>query len=226
MLEPVLPAGSADPTTSPVAERDLVWRELWRRQRPRLEGRMHGAFIDGLRRSGLDGDRMPRHAELSRRLHGVCGWRIETVPGLIPARDFFALLRDRRFPSPDWIRGRDELALFGHVPQLCSPVMTDVLELLAERARDADDAELERIERLYWHTIEFGLARERGELRAIGAGLASSVAELERSLTDRAIERPELDPAAVRERDFETQRAQDVYFVAGSLEELRRAILS
>ena len=39
----------------------------------------------------LDPTHLPTHRELSRRLHDACGWRIETVPGLIPAADFFTL---------------------------------------------------------------------------------------------------------------------------------------
>ena len=40
----------------------------------------------------------------------------------------------------------------------------------------------ERAARLYWHSVEFGLAREGGELKILGAGLASSFGEAHFSL--------------------------------------------
>ena len=157
------------------------------------------AFLDGALAVGLDPARLPSHGELSRKLFDACGWRIETVPGLIPAADFFALLRQRRFPSPDWIRHPDDLEytpepdafhdLFGHVPQLGSPACVRVLEALADAARGAKEAEIAAIESVYWFTIEFGLVRDDGKVRALGAGLASSIAELDRALHASGIER-------------------------------------
>ena len=70
---------------------DEVWATLFARQRPRLAGAMCHAFVEGLERAGLDPRRMPRHRELSRRMERIAGWRVETVPGLIPVADFFAL---------------------------------------------------------------------------------------------------------------------------------------
>lgn len=215
-------------------ERDSVWRALCERQRPALERGMCREFQDGLRAIAIDPTRMPRHEELSKRLHTTCGWRIETVPGLIPADEFFALLRERRFPSPEWIRHPDDLEytpepdafhdLFGHVPQLCSPQFTHVLDALADSARCASRAELDAIERVYWFTIEFGLVREDDGVRAIGAGLASSIAELDRALHASGIERRRFVASAARITPFFTDRPQELYLVADSLHELGREL--
>jgi phenylalanine-4-hydroxylase len=205
-------------------DRDAVWSALCERQAPALERSMCADFLAGARALALDPTRMPRHAELSRRLSDLCGWRIETVPGLIPARDFFALLRERRFPSPEWIRHPDELEytsapdafhdLYGHLPQLASPSCTRVLEALADAADGADDAALAEVERVYWFTVEFGLVAERGTLRALGAGLASSIAELERALRSTEVERRPFELAGARATRFRTDRPQELYLVA------------
>ncbi|MBL8863183.1 MAG: hypothetical protein JNK02_14400 [Planctomycetes bacterium] len=211
-------------------ERDLVWRTLVARQMGAVRRGMAREFLDGLERAGLDPTRMPRHGALSRSLARVCGWRIETVPGLIPARDFFALLRDRRFPAPDWIRHPRDLEytpepdafhdLFGHVPQLASASYVRVLEALAARAHGASDAELVRIERAYWFTIEFGLVRQDGDLRAMGAGLASSIAELERALHAGGVRRRAFSRRDAEREPFQSDRPQELYLVAPSLADL------
>lgn len=212
------------------AQRDAVWRRLCARQRPALARGMCREFLEGLARVAFDPSHMPRHAALSRRLSDVCGWTIETVPGLIPARDFFALLRDRRFPSPDWIRHPDDLEytpepdlfhdVFGHVPQLASPTIVSALSAMAERARDASDTELAELERVYWFTIEFGLVREAGSVRALGAGLASSIAELERALHDTGVERRAFTFEGARRTLFDPTRPQPVYMVAACIPSL------
>ena len=46
-----------------------------------------------------------------------------------------------------------------------------------------------RMARIYWHSVEFGLAREHGELKILGAGLASSFGEAHFSLESDAVER-------------------------------------
>jgi phenylalanine-4-hydroxylase len=212
------------------AQRDEVWRILCERQRPLVERGMCRDFLEGARALQLDPARLPRHRDLSRRLQRAIGWRIETVPGLIPAADFFALLRERRFPSPEWIRHPSDLEytpepdafhdLFGHIPQLGSPVCRRILEALAHAARNATRGELTAIERVYWYTIEFGLVREGDSLRALGAGLASSIAELERALHAPQVARRAFDVHTARNTPFCTDRPQEMYLVTPSLPDL------
>ena len=217
-------------------DRDSVWRTLCERQRPAVLRGMCREFLEGANVLALDPARMPRHDELSRRLHDACGWRIATVPGLIPVDEFFALLRERRFPSPEWIRHPLDLEytpepdafhdLFGHVPQLCSPAFTRVLEALADSARGAARAELDAIERVYWFTIEFGLVHENDGVRALGAGLASSIAELDRALHASDVERRNFIASEARNTPFFTDRPQELYLVADSLGSLADVLVA
>lgn len=215
---------------APAHLQDEVWRRLCERQSPALASAMCREFRAGFARIAFDPTRMPTHAELSRRLFDACGWNIETVPGLIPVDDFFALLRDRRFPSPEWIRHPDDLEytpapdlfhdVFGHLPQLCAPAIREAIEALAERARGATQSELVDIERVYWFTIEFGLVRESGEVRALGAGLASSIAELHRALFDPQVDRLAFTFETARKTAFDPTHPQLVYLVAPSVQGL------
>ena len=47
---------------------------------------------------------------------------------------------------------------------------------------------------LYWFTVEFGLCRQDGEVKAYGAGLLSAFGELKHALSDVPDRRP-LEPA-------------------------------
>jgi len=216
------------------SQQDLVWRTLVERQVEAVRAGMAHEFLAGLDRVALDPSRLPRHGALSAKLRALCGWRIETVPGLIPPRDFFALLRDRRFPSPEWIRHPDDLEytpapdafhdLFGHVPQLASEAFVAILARLADAAREASDFELAEIERVYWFTIEFGLVQQGHDVLAIGAGLASSIAELDRALHANSVRRQPFLTHEARRAHFETDRPQSLYMVAPGLKSLENSL--
>lgn len=218
------------------SEENSVWQALFTRQLPALRRDMCAEFRAGFELCRFDPARLPRHAQLSRQLYSVSGWKIETVPGLIPAREFFALVRERRFPSSEWIRHPSELEytsapdafhdLLGHLPQLCAGEFAPLIEALAWDAVGVDDERIAELERLYWYTVEFGLVREHGELRAYGAGLASSIHELDRALRAPDVQRKPFDAESARLRGFESQREQDLYLVGASLEDLATQLRS
>ncbi|MFT7542302.1 MAG: phenylalanine-4-hydroxylase, partial [Gammaproteobacteria bacterium] len=145
-----------------------------------------------------------------------------------------ALLGDRRFPAPLWIRGYGNLEytpeadafhdLFGHIPQLLRPEFCVLLESLSDQAAAANDETMLRIERLYWFSFEFGLTLENGELRAIGAGLASSVGELERSLHSDRVERLAFTRDRACSTPFSANEQQALYLVAESTESLKTCL--
>ena len=65
--------------------------------------------------------------------------------------------------------------------------MAEHVGRLGEAAIAAGEGE--RAARLYWHSVEFALAREGGQLKILGAGLASSFGEAHFSLESDTVER-------------------------------------
>lgn len=211
------------------AEHDL-YRQLFARQLAQLPGRACEPFIAAVQHLGQP-DRLPHFDAISERLMRATGWQVVAVPGLIPESAFFALLAARRFPVTVWLRRPDEFDyivepdvfhdLFGHVPLLFNPVFADYMQAYGEGGLKADRLQAgEHLARLYWYTVEFGLIATPQGLRAYGAGLLSSVGELNACLHSPQPHRIAFELQRVMRTSYRIDRYQDCYFVIDSFEQL------
>ena len=110
-----------------------------------------------------------------------------------------------------------ELALLPGVTLRCpfaDPPSGEVEQLAGLRA----DGHGELAARLYWYSIEFGLAREEGELRILGAGLASSFGEAHFSLESEAVERLPFSVERAVATPYKHDAFQPRYLVSTSLD--------
>jgi phenylalanine-4-hydroxylase len=169
-------------------EQHGVWAELVRRRMPQLERHAALEYLDGFEALCLPYDRLPNLTAVSDKLERRTGWNATPVSGFMPAPAFFEMLANRRFPTTTWLRDRNSLDytpapdifhdVFGHVPMHAHPVFADFLAHYGQLcARIQDEAILERIGRVFWYTVEFGLIRQNGEVRVYGSGLISSDGE-------------------------------------------------
>lgn len=207
-----------------------TYRRLYERQRALLPGLASQAFIDALPSLGAS-DRIPRFEEVNERLYKATGWELVGVPGLIPEVPFFTLLANRKFPVTDWIRKPEEFEyivepdifhdLFGHVPLLFNPVFADYVQRYGQGGLKAQGlGSCEMLSRLYWYTIEFGLIREAGSLRAYGAGILSSSGELAYSVQSPEPQRIPLQLERTMRTRYKIDTYQQTYFVIDSFEQL------
>ena len=181
-------------------EDHAVWDLLFARQVELLGSRVVSAFLDGIDLLRLSHPGVPDVEGLNAILEPRTGWRTVAVPGLVPDDIFFAMLSERVFPVGNFIRARAELDyleapdcfhdMFGHIPMLAHHDFAEMAEHIGKLGLAAiEAAEGHRAARLYWHSVEFGLAKERDELKILGAGLASSFGESHFSLGSDAVER-------------------------------------
>lgn len=215
-------------------EQHAVWATLYRRRMGSLRITASQAFLRGAEAIGLSSEFVPDLADVNRRLGRRTGWAAVPVAGFLPAPLFFACLAERRFPTTVTVRSRDQLDyvpepdifhdVFGHVPLHADPIFARFLQEFGARASAARNAdETERMARLFWFTVEFGLVREAGQVKVYGSGLISSHGDAANALGPTCDRRPfSLD--AVFAQPFEIDRLQDVLFVVESFDELFSAL--
>jgi phenylalanine-4-hydroxylase len=218
-------------------EDHAVWDLLFARQVELLGDRVVSAFFDGIDLLKLSHPGVPDVEGLNAILEPRTGWRTVAVPGLVPDDIFFAMLSERVFPVGNFIRRRDQLDyleapdcfhdMFGHIPMLAHhdyAAMTQHIGRLGLAAIASGQGD--RVARIYWHSVEFGLAQEAGQLKILGAGLASSFGEAHFSLESGTVERLPFSVRRAVHTPYRHDAFQPLYLVSDSLEQTIRDVLS
>ena len=206
-----------------------VWDLLFARQVELLGSRVITPFLEGIDLLRLGHPGIPELGELNAILEPRTGWRTVAVPGLVPDSSFFAMLAERVFPIGNFIRTREQLDyleapdcfhdLFGHIPMLAHHDFAEMVEKVGRLGMAAIAAgEGQRMARIYWHSVEFGLAEEHGELKILGAGLASSFGEAHLSLESEEVERLAFSVERAVNTPYKHDSFQPRYLVSSSLE--------
>ncbi|HEY6489124.1 MAG: phenylalanine 4-monooxygenase [Terracidiphilus sp.] len=215
-------------------EQHGVWAELVGRMLPELEKHAARAYLDGFEIIGLQRDRLPNLAAISARLAPRTGWNSTPVSGFLPAPAFFEMLANRLFPTTTWLRGRESLGytpepdifhdVFGHVPMHAHAVFADFLERYGRVCAGIQDAGvLEKLGRLFWYTVEFGLIREGDEIKVYGSGLISSHGECRNVMEGRCAVR-DFSLDAVLDTPVKVDELHKLLFAVSSFDQIYEAM--
>jgi phenylalanine-4-hydroxylase len=185
-------------------------------------------YLAGAQRLVLPTKRVPQLREVDERVHGLTGFRVSPVPGLVPIRRFYGSLAERTFLSTQYIRHHSVPfytpepdivhEIIGHANMLANPVFADLYEAAGRASlRATTDVSLDVFSRIFWFTLEFGVVYEDGVVKAYGAGLLSSYGEIE-AFRDAEI-RP-WDLVTMATQDYDITHYQPVLFAAPSSEQM------
>ena len=209
-------------------EEHQTWQALMEAQRAAVTRYASSWFNRGLERLQLPDDRIPPCKDVSARLLALTDWRVEPVPALIPFRQFYGMLAQRVFPAASFIRSREEMQylqepdifheIYGHTPLLTIPQVADFAQNVGKLGIACAPENHVWLARLFWFTVEFGLIRENGEIRAFGAGLASSSSELRYSVESDLAERRSFDLLDLLRTPYRIDIHQPIYFVMDTIE--------
>lgn len=210
-----------------------TWAFLLKRQNDLVATRASKEFLKGIELLHFT-NKIPQHLEMTEILKAHTGWGVEPVPALIQPQRFFGLLANKKFPAANFIRTPADIdyiqepdvfhELFGHCPLLTNAPYAEFMHQYGKLALLADKKTQMRMFRLFWFTIEFGLIREDGKIKAYGGGILSSKSEIIYSVESDIPERRMLHPMDALRTPFRIDILQPVYFIIDSYEDLFQLI--
>lgn len=218
--------GEPIPDAPYTPEEHAVWREVWQVLKPAHEAFACAEYLSCINELSFAPDRIPQLREVNQKVEALSGFRLAPVAGLVEPRVFLESLASGTFLCTQYIRHHSTPLytpepdvvheIVGHAVTLASKRFAELNRLFGQAVKRTSSLEaLNQLSRIYWFTIEFGVLRENGALKAYGTGLLSSGGELKAMNEAQLLP---LDLEVASHHEYDPTHFQPVLFCADSFE--------
>ncbi|NQX41021.1 phenylalanine-4-hydroxylase, monomeric form [Pedobacter steynii] len=208
-----------------------TWGLLIDRHKALCSQKISKEYLEGYLKLNLDENQIVNLESISAKLESLSGWSLVGVNGLIPTKDFFYMLINKKYPVTISIRKPHELEfseqpdifhdICGHIPMLTNEKFIKFLTAYCTIALKYanNDRAISLLGRLYWFTYEMGIILEDGERKPYGGAIITSSEEI-LNMNDVNIPKHAFDIDLIFATEFSPYSLQKEYFVINSFDEL------
>jgi phenylalanine-4-hydroxylase len=212
-----------------VSTENEVWQAVSECLVPLWDKFVVSEVLDARAKLNLPTDHVPQLSDVTKGLNRLSGFTFRSVGGLAKRDHFFEALAKKQFLSTQYLRHpsspfyTDEPDIIheviGHGTLLVIPELAELHRLAgAALIRVKTEEAKNFIANVWWFSGEFGVLTTGDGLKAFGAGLLSSVGELE-NFTKNAEIRP-LDIAAMGLTPYKIDEFQKLLFGGYSIHQI------
>jgi phenylalanine-4-hydroxylase len=205
-----------------------VWEVVSVALRPMWDKKVADEILEAREVINLPVGFVPQLSDVSEKLKPLSGFKYRSVGGLVQRNLFFGALAKKAFLSTQYLRHPQSPLytpepdiiheVIGHGTCLANPKLARLHELAGEAlVRVKSEAAQQLIADVWWFTGEFGVVRHSKGVKAFGAGILSSVGELD------AFNKAEIRPLTIADMATTAYRIdefQKVLFAADSIDHL------
>jgi hypothetical protein len=106
--------------------------------------------------------------------------------------------------------------MLGHVPMFLDADICEISEMIGKVSLKCSENKIKELERIYWFTIEFGILKYKSKNLIYGAGILSSIGEIEKIIDNKNIHILPFDISKiVSDEPLITQMQNNYYQIEG-----------
>ena len=192
-----------------------TWEYIYRKLNDLYSSSACMPYRQCLESMSISPDLIPQFREINEILKSH-DFQVLPVQGLIDTRVFLERLSRgsmlctryiRHHSHPEYTPEPDIVhEVMGHCVFFADEKYRELNKAFGNAAVSASDDLIEKIAQIYWYTVEFGVCSELGEPKAWGAGLLSSIKELENV---KSIPTEDLDLEKLMMIDYDTMNPHE-----------------
>lgn len=220
--------GQPVPEITYLEEEHECWRLLSKQLGERHERHACDEIREGLAQLALPTDCVPQLCDVSAVVQDLTGFSFSPAAGLVDQFKFYSSLADREFQATQYIRHYSAPRfspepdmiheIIGHGSALAGRRLANIYELLGKAVRRLQSTEaVSAVSNIFWFALEYGLVRERGEIKVCGASMLSSCGEMDQF---HAAQIRPLDVQSMVAQTYRVDEYQPVLFCADSFSHL------
>ena len=162
----------------------------------------------------------------------IGAWQSYSVESMVEEDRFWTMLSCGVFPVCKYVRHMDnftksltpDLPDFlhdrVHLLMLSNQNYSQIIGMFGKIGTSGNKKVNDKLKKLFWRTIEFGLIKEDGQFKGFGAGLLSNPYELEKSCLSEDVQRVRLTKDNFCEEDADASEVRHKYYYINDVSEI------